>query len=123
MQQSYGQSTCPSGCQSFLFPSYLRDGERAPRELSYTFCENAAEWRTSIHIVFPDREKAYAEVQPFLNIMDSVVENIKIRPERDLPHVHSWTQNPSTGKHKSGESKSFLLSSSCRILCLFLIFV
>lgn len=122
MQQSYGQSTCPSGCQFSLFSSNLT-GEGAPRELLfYAFCENAAERRTAIRIVFPDREKVYAEIQPFLNIMDSVVENIKMRPGRDLPHVRSWTQNPSTGKHKSGESKSFLLSSSCRIFCLLLVF-
>lgn len=66
--------------------------------------------------------KTYAEIQPFLNITDSVVETRKTGPGRDLPHIRSWTQSQSAGKHKSGESKSFLLSGSCRIVCLFLIF-
>lgn len=70
-------------------------------------------------MVFPDREKVNTEIQHFLNIMD---ENRKIGPGRDLPHVHSWTQSQSTGKHKSGERKPFLLSGSCRIVCLVLIF-
>lgn len=60
--------------------------------------------------MFPEREKQSAEIQPFLNTTDSVVETRKIGPGRDLPHVHSWTQSQSAGKHKSGESKKVFLA-------------
>lgn len=46
--------------------------------------------------MFPDRGKLYAEIYPFLN-MDSVVENRKIGPGRDLLHIHSWTESISWG--------------------------
>lgn len=62
--------------------------------------------------MFPDRGKLYAEIHPFLNIMDYVVENRKIGPGRDLLHVRSWMQSQSAGEHGSGESKSVLLSGS-----------
>lgn len=52
----------------------------------YTFHRNTVAWRTAS----PEREKQYAEIQTFLNTEDSVVENMKTGPERDLPHIHSW---------------------------------
>lgn len=74
-----------SRCQSSPFCSYLTEGETAQRELCfYTFRENTVAWT-----VFPEREKRYAEIQPFLNITDSVAENRKTGPGRDLPHVRS----------------------------------
>jgi len=108
VQQSHSQSPCLSGCPSSLFCSYRTEGERAQRELCfYTLHENAAEWRTAICIVFSEREKLYAEIQPFLNVMDSAVEDRKIE---DRKTGHRVNQLGSTNQEKASFSCFLVLT-------------
>lgn len=75
---------CP-GVSLPIFFLLDRRGKGSKTAVLLCILENAVEGRTAICIVFPDREKVHAEIQSFLNITDSVVENRKMGPGRDLP--------------------------------------
>lgn len=65
----------------------------------------------------PRQEKSCAEIHPFLNITDCVEKKRKTEPGKDHACIFLGTINQLG--NKSGESKNFLLSGACRMVCLF----